>query len=170
MMTQRTAAVRGELREHGVAVFLGPSRSSAKLSPLEAPIWLRRAVRAFDPNLIHLHTEIPEFTWAVSSLTHRRLTRRPVVRTIHNAVLWGGWWWLGRISEGRLDAAIVVAVSEAVVEGFAVPGGARRDGPSRPSGLSTTASLARGPERRSSGMRTPYPGSASRVGSRGRKA
>lgn len=42
----------------------------------------------------------------------------PVVRTVHNSVLWGGWGRLGRFAERRLLAARVAAVSLAAREAF----------------------------------------------------
>jgi glycosyltransferase involved in cell wall biosynthesis len=111
--------VRRQLREHGIAVFQGSRRQSAKRAFIEAPFLLPRAAATFRPDVVHLHTEIPEFAWAFASLASRRLRRLPVVRTIHNSLLWGGWGRFGAFAEGRLDGAPAAAVSQAAAEGFA---------------------------------------------------
>lgn len=112
------AEVRRQLRANGIAVFRGSGRRSAKLAMLDASFWLPRAVAMFEPDVVHLHTEIPEFAWVIAGLTSRGLGRKPVVRTIHNSLLWGGWRRLGRFAEARLDGAVVAAVSAAAAEGF----------------------------------------------------
>lgn len=111
--------VRRQLDERGIVVLRASRRQSAKGALVDAPLLLPRAVATFDPDVVHLHTEIPEFAWAVASLASPRLGRLPVVRTIHNSHLWGGWRRLGAFAERRLDGAPAAAVSQAAAEGFA---------------------------------------------------
>lgn len=110
--------MRETLVAGGVRVVRGASSSSAKFAAIEGALRLRQAVERVRPDLVHLHTEIPEFTWALAGIVSRRVQRVPVVRTIHNTVLWGGWTRAGRFAEGRLGAAHVAAVSEAARSAF----------------------------------------------------
>ena len=66
---------------------------------------------------MHLHTEIPEATFACASLFGLPPGVR-VLRTIHNSTLWPAWRRVGRWVESRLGAAEVVAVSEASLQGL----------------------------------------------------
>jgi glycosyltransferase involved in cell wall biosynthesis len=111
--------VRRQLRERGITVLRSSRRPSSRRAIAEAPVLLPRAVASFEPDVLHLHTETPEFAWAVASLASSRLRRLPVVRTIHNSLLWGGWRRFGAFTEGRLDGAPAAAVSLAAAEGFA---------------------------------------------------
>ena len=110
--------MRETLAGGGVRAVRGGSASSAKVAAIEAALRLRQTVERVRPDLVHLHTEIPEFTWALAGLASRRVRRVPVVRTIHNTVLWGGWGRAGRLAEGRLGAEHVAAVSEAARSAF----------------------------------------------------
>jgi glycosyltransferase involved in cell wall biosynthesis len=102
----------------GVRVARGASTANAKVAAVETALRLRGTVERVRPDLVHLHTEIPEFTWAIAGLASRRVRRVPVVRTVHNTVLWGGWPRAGRFAERRLGAEHVVAVSEAARAAF----------------------------------------------------
>lgn len=72
---------------------------------------LARAVAEQRPDLIHVHTEIPELTLAVARLILRRVRRTPVLRTVHNSELWIAWGGIGRWVTQRLARGDVVAVS-----------------------------------------------------------
>ena len=113
------ATVREQFREHGIVLLRASRRRSPKRALVDAPFLIPRAVASFRPDVVHLHTEIPEFAWAVASMASPRLRRLPVVRTIHNSLLWGGWRRLGAFAERRLDAALAGAVSVAAAEGLA---------------------------------------------------
>lgn len=110
--------MRAALVAGGVRVVRGASASGAKGAAVEGALRLGRTVGLVRPDIVHLHTEIPEFTWTLAGLASRRVARVPVVRTVHNTVLWGGWGRAGRFAEGRLGAAHVVAVSEAARDAF----------------------------------------------------
>ena len=105
------AQLRARLAAGGVTVLDGRRTSGVRRAALEAPLSLGRAVAAFDPDVVHLHTEIPEFAWALTTIVSRRAARLPLVRTVHNTVLWGGWRLAGRLAEARLGGARVAAVS-----------------------------------------------------------
>ena len=106
------------LGQRGVAVLGGSTFSSAKPAVFTGALALSRTVERFRPDLVHLHTEIPELTWALTDMASGRARRLPVVRTVHNTVLWGGWGALGRFAERRLDRARAAAVSDAARDSF----------------------------------------------------
>ncbi|MGK2849511.1 MAG: glycosyltransferase family 4 protein [Candidatus Limnocylindrales bacterium] len=105
--------MRRNLATHGVDVIDRARASSAKVAIAEGALWLARSTGRLRPDVIHLHTEIPEAAWAAASLISPRVRRTPVVRTIHNTRLWGGWGRLGRLAEARLAGAWTAAVSQA---------------------------------------------------------
>ena len=92
-------------RERGL--IHGEDRNPRGCRPARADRVARR------PDVVHLHTEIPEFAWALASVPSRHVRTVPVVRTVHNTVLWGGWGRMGRFAERRLAGARVAAVSSA---------------------------------------------------------
>ena len=110
-MTNRLAA-------RGVEVAASATASTAKVAVLEGAARLARTAARMRPHVVHVHTEIPEFAWALASIPSRRVRTTPVVRTIHNTVLWGGWGTMGRFAERRLVAAPVAAVSLAARAAF----------------------------------------------------
>jgi glycosyltransferase involved in cell wall biosynthesis len=72
---------------------------------------LARTVTDVRPDVIHVHTEIPELTLAVATLLSRRVRRMPLLRTVHNCELWIDWGMIGRWVTARLDYGTAVAVS-----------------------------------------------------------
>ena len=96
----------------------GAVSSTAKVAVVEGAGRLAQAVASVRPDVVHLHTEIPEFAWALASVPSRRVRTVPVVRTVHNTVLWGGWGRMGRFAERRLASARVAAVSFAARTAF----------------------------------------------------
>jgi glycosyltransferase involved in cell wall biosynthesis len=111
-------AMSAELRAAGITVHTG-TRAPIKGGGLVLAGWrAAQAVARFQPDLVHLHTEIPEASYAVATLLRPSLRRVPVVRTIHNAVYWAYWPRLGRWCERRLRAGPIAAVSEDAREAF----------------------------------------------------
>ena len=110
-MTRRLAA-------QGVEVAASAASSTAKIAVLEGAGRLARGVARVHPDVVHLHTEIPEFAWALASVPSRGVRAVPVVRTVHNTVLWGGWGRMGRFAERRLAGARSAAVSVAARQAF----------------------------------------------------
>jgi glycosyltransferase involved in cell wall biosynthesis len=72
---------------------------------------LARAIAEQRPDVVHVHTEIPEMTLAVACLLSRRTRRTPLLRTVHNCELWIAWGGLGRWVTQRLAHGDAVAVS-----------------------------------------------------------
>lgn len=105
-------------RKSGVAIFNGV-RFPRKLGGFLAAAWkLRRIVRDFRPDIIHLNTELPEFVYILCLSIDKSLKSIPVIRTIHNTVLWSRWKRLGAWCEKKLGDTPVVYVSEAVRDSF----------------------------------------------------
>ncbi len=106
------------LASRGVHVARSAASSTAKIAVVEGAGRLARTVASMRPDVVHLHTEIPEFAWALASVPSRGVRTVPVVRTVHNTVLWGGWGSMGRFAERRLADARVAAVSVAARTAF----------------------------------------------------
>ena len=105
-------------REKGVAIFNGVGLPWKKGGFLAAAWRLRRVVREFRPDIVHLNTELPEFTYVLSLFIDKSLRNIPVIRTIHNTVLWSRWKRLGAWCERKLADTAVVYVSESVRDCF----------------------------------------------------
>jgi glycosyltransferase involved in cell wall biosynthesis len=73
---------------------------------------LRKTIRDLRPDVVHLHTEIPESAYAAAVMLRRSVADVPLVRTIHNTVYWDPWRKLGRWCERRMHRPFVAAVSE----------------------------------------------------------
>jgi len=108
--------MRRNLVTHGIDVMDRAKAATAKVAVAEGAWQLARAMEHWRPDVAHLHTEIPEAAWAAASIISPRVRHTPVVRTIHNTRLWGGWGRLGRFAEGRLGDASTAAVSHAARE------------------------------------------------------
>ena len=77
-------------------------------------------MRRFTPAAIHLHTEIPEATYAAMVTLQPTSGTIPLLRTIHNSVYWHFWPRLGRWCERRMRGAHVACVSEGAKAAFEV--------------------------------------------------
>ena len=105
-------AMRRELAELGVPLFSGP-KLPIKLGGMAlAGLRAAQVARQFQPDLTHLHTEIPESAHASMVALRPRCARGALVRTIHNSVYWHFWPRLGRWCERRLTQSHVAAVSQ----------------------------------------------------------
>lgn len=100
-----------------VPVSLGTSLPMKLGGALVAGAKLSRLIRRHRPDVVHLHTEIPEMTYACATLFGIPSTVK-VVRTIHNTTLWPVWNRLGAWSERRLSLAHVAAVSHGSLQGL----------------------------------------------------
>lgn len=89
---------------------------------LQASWKLRETLQEWSPAAVHLHTEIPEATFALASRLPRSqptgLSRKAVLRTIHNSTIWPAWRRLGALVEQQLLFARVAAVSQVSLEGL----------------------------------------------------
>jgi glycosyltransferase involved in cell wall biosynthesis len=106
-------AMAERLAELGVPVSPGTRGHFKKGGALAAAWRLSRAATLFRPDCVHLHTEIPELTWAIATVLFPRVRRLPVVRTVHNSELWIAWSQIGRWVTERLANSEVIAVSHA---------------------------------------------------------
>lgn len=110
--------MEARLRRLGVPVFCGTPLDMKRGGMLHGGLRLRQVLRQVRPDVVHLHTDIPDGTYAASLLFGRDRPDMPVVRTIHNTVLWPKWRRVGRWVERRLEHAHNVAVSPASLEGL----------------------------------------------------
>ena len=101
------------LAQWRVPVFHGTAGHFKKGGAFVAAWRLARAIRRFKPDVVHLHTEVPELTFAIATLLSRGARRAAVLRTVHNCELWIDWERIGRLVTGRLCAADAIAVSQA---------------------------------------------------------
>ena len=79
---------------------------------ISGAIGMARAIRRFKPEVIHLHSEIPEASYAVMVTLFPSLRRLPVIRTIHNSVIWSFSPKLGYWCDRRLAHAYCIPVSQ----------------------------------------------------------
>lgn len=110
-----SAALAAELRSAGMAIHVGTRLPFKKGGVLQAALALRAVIARTKPDIVHVHTEIPELTLAIALLGLPSRWRSKVVRTVHNTVLWGGWGPIGRWVTRRLAPAWAVAVSRAAL-------------------------------------------------------
>lgn len=113
-MSSRLAAL-------GVPVHRGTSLPTRRGGLLHAALGLAALLRRTRPDIVHLHTEIPEATYALAALLARALPLAPrpaVLRTVHNTTLWPVWRRIGAWVERQLTPATVVAVSRGALDGL----------------------------------------------------
>lgn len=91
-----------------------------KMAALLFPLWFVFLFLRYRPDVMHCHSEIPE--WATYRFFHlfRHLAKRcQVVRTIHNTTLWQGLDKTGRLVETWLQQQDAnIAISTSVVENY----------------------------------------------------
>ena len=104
------------LRELRVPVHVGTSLDMKRGGAVVAGQRLRRLLRQQPPDVLHLHTDIPDSTYAASTLFGPDAPQMRVLRTIHNTTLWPKWRRVGGWVECRLSGAEVVGVSPASLE------------------------------------------------------
>lgn len=110
-----------------VPFFTGAAGHFKKGGALVAAWRLARAVARFRVDVVHLHTEVPELTYAIATVLSPRLRRVAVLRTVHNCELWIGWGGIGRCVTRRLRHAAAIAVSEVAAEAdLAIAGSPQR--------------------------------------------
>lgn len=117
-------AMQRELTGMQTPLFTGTRLPLKWGGMLPAGLRAARAVKTFRPDLIHLHTEIPEASYAAMLTLQPVLHRIAVVRTIHNTIYWSYWPRLGRWCDRRMAHAHIAGVSQGAVEAF---GKLRRD-------------------------------------------
>ena len=111
-------AMHRRLERLGMPTYCGTKLDMKAGGMLHAGARLRSVVRQVRPDILHLHTDIPDATYAASTLLPAVSPGPQVVRTIHNTVIWPKWRRIGRWVERRLKQVDVVAVSQASLESF----------------------------------------------------
>lgn len=110
------------LESVGVPVSIGTNVGFKSGGLLQASWRLHKTVQDWSPAAVHLHTEIPEATFALASRLPRSkptsLSRKAVLRTVHNSTIWPAWKRLGALVEKQLSFASVAAVSQVSLEGL----------------------------------------------------
>lgn len=100
-------AMKDELHSAGVRLheFRG---SSFRMAAISAPLRLARLWADLKPDIVHAHTDRPDFVVSLAS----RLRPMSLARTIHNTELWGTHFVLGYIAESGFTDDLVISVSE----------------------------------------------------------
>ena len=113
-------AMKRRLDQIGVPVHSGTTLELKRGGFLVAAARLAALTRRLRPDIVHLHTEVPELTHAFSQGFLGSAAGRPsmLTRTLHNTVYWGPWQWLGSQVERRLSAVTALACSNAALEGM----------------------------------------------------
>lgn len=99
-----------------VPFFAGTSGHFKKGGVLVAAWRLARAVSRFRADVVHLHTEIPELTYAIATVLSPRLRKVRVLRTVHNCELWIDWGGMGCWVTQRLAHSTAIAVSQVAAD------------------------------------------------------
>lgn len=104
---------RRTIAEAGIeAIEIGGG--NLRVNMLTGPFRLARLIRKLKPDIVHAHVDHADFVVSAA----RRLTSFPIVRTIHNTVLWPTHYWPGYISEQGLRDDRVVAVSQDAMQAY----------------------------------------------------
>ncbi|ATC63162.1 hypothetical protein CMV30_03860 [Nibricoccus aquaticus] len=112
------SSLAAEVHTLGIPLHLGARVPMRFGGVITSGIGLTRVVKRVCPDLIHLHTEIPEAAYAAMVTASPALRAIPVVRTIHNTVFWKFWRALGRWCDRRLPHAFIAGVSPGCVTAF----------------------------------------------------
>ncbi|MFB9993282.1 glycosyltransferase [Deinococcus oregonensis] len=111
-------AMQTRLERLQIPVYSGTSLDMKRGGMVHAGWTLRRVLRRVRPDVVHLHTDIPDATYAASLLFGAENPGVRVIRTIHNTTLWPKWQRIGRWVERKLEHAESVAVSPASLKGL----------------------------------------------------
>lgn len=89
-----------ELTDAGIIVHCSPY-SIKKYAILMFWIWFKRLYIDLKPDVIHVHTEIPDLAlWVFRKIAWTYFWIHPIyIRTIHNTELWNGWKGIGKFVE-----------------------------------------------------------------------
>jgi glycosyltransferase involved in cell wall biosynthesis len=109
-------AMHARLSALGVPVHSGTPLTMKRGGLPHAGVRLAALLRRTRPDLVHLHTEIPETTYALAALAGG--PRPQVIRTVHNATVWPAWGRIGGWVERRLTGVSAVAVSRDSLSGL----------------------------------------------------
>jgi glycosyltransferase involved in cell wall biosynthesis len=115
-------AMKRRLDAIGVPVHSGSKLELKRGGFLLAAARLAGLIWKLRPDVVHLHTEIPELTHALSGgFLRYPADRSPALtRTLHNTSFWGPWQRMGVGVERRLQDVPVAAVSQAALAGMQI--------------------------------------------------
>ncbi len=108
-------ALKSRLNEAKVPIATGTRLSFKKGGFLLAAFKLRNLILREQPDIIHVHTEMPELTLAIAISTIPIARRPHVLRSVHNTMLWSGWQSIGYWVTRRLLRASIAGVSKAAL-------------------------------------------------------
>ncbi len=111
-------AMLRELDDMAVPLYTGTSLPIKFGGLIWAGVWLAHTMADFKPDLVHVHTEIPEASYAVMASLRPRMGNIHCVRTIHNSVYWGWWRRIGLWSDRHLAASYIACVSKDALAAF----------------------------------------------------
>jgi Glycosyltransferase len=111
-------ALAEELRAHGIPFHCGARVPMRFGGVLISSLQLARVVKRARPDILHLHTEIPEAACATMLAFQPARRPRPLVRTIHNSRIWDFAPAFGHWCDRRLAHAHIAAVSRGALEAF----------------------------------------------------
>ena len=109
-------ALEQEVQAEGIPYHTGSSIPMRYGGMLTGAYGLARSIRRFDPDIVHLHSEIPESSYALLAALRWNARSRKAVRTIHNSTIWSFYPALGRWCDRRLQQAKCVAVSQGAAD------------------------------------------------------
>lgn len=101
----------------GIPIYSGTTVGMKFGGSLHAGWRLSQLLKRVRPDVVHVHTEIPEMTYACATLFGVPAGVK-LVRTIHNSALWPAWARVGQWAEHRMIGAKVAAVSQAGLDGL----------------------------------------------------
>jgi glycosyltransferase involved in cell wall biosynthesis len=105
---------RRQLADAGVVVYEGKRRK--RLEAVTAALRIQKVVRRWRPDIVHSHTDLPDFSVALA----RRVRRFAICRTIHNTELWATRPRSAWLVEAAIHADLVVAINSATEAAYRV--------------------------------------------------
>lgn len=105
------------LEQLQIPVHSGTTLNFKRFGLVQAGIRLNGLIWRLRPDIVHLHTEIPETTFVIASLLGLPPGMQ-IIRTIHNSEIWPAWKRIGRLVEHHLRECEVVGVSKACLDGL----------------------------------------------------
>ena len=117
--TPYAIAKKQELVSKGIRVVT-LHKGRKRVSLLFAPFRLSYYIRKEKPDIIHSHTDLPDFTLSVAmrifSFLHLKFPK--IVRTIHNTQLWRTHHKWGKYTEAAFSGECIVGVSDFALKAY----------------------------------------------------
>ncbi len=113
-----TVNIKKKLKETGIRYYsLGSFQK--RVSLMVAPFVLIYYIAKKKPDIIHAHTDLPDFVLSVALRLNRDIGKKAkIVRTIHNTKLWYTHNLIGRFVEQMFVQDKIAAVSNAALEAY----------------------------------------------------